>query len=212
MPILIDLVGQRFGRLIVIRKMDRDKWRNYLWLCECDCGRKKIIYGYNLRTGRTKSCGCLQKEMVTKHGHNQNGEWSKTYNRWHSMIQRCTNTNNKRYKDYGGRGITVCHRWMKFENFLADMGETPPGLQIDRIKNDLGYSKENCRWVTSKEQQRNKRNNHLVTYERKTQCLSACAEEYNISFDTLWSRICKYHWSTERAITTPVRKRRKSNG
>lgn len=127
------------------------------------------------------------------------------------MIQRCTNPNDKRYKNYGGRGITVCKRWRNsFEKFLEDMGEPPTKEHsIDRINNNGNYCKSNCRWVTRKEQNRNKRNNRLITYKGKTQCLIEWAEEYNINYDTLWCRIYKYGWPIEKALTTPVKKRRK---
>jgi hypothetical protein len=125
------------------------------------------------------------------------------------MITRCINPNNERYKDYGGRGITVCDRWLKFENFLEDMGECPPGLTLDRIKNNLGYYHGNCHWTTPKQNNRNKRNNHLITFNGKTQCLSAWAEQLNISRTTLWCRINRYNWSIEKALTIPTRLKRK---
>lgn len=131
------------------------------------------------------------------------------------MIQRCTNHNNKSYHNYGGREITVCKEWRKFENFLEDMGEPPKGYQIDRINNNEGYYQANCRWATRKQQQRNTRNNHLISYKGKIQCLSAWAEKIGIPYGTLKSRFyC--NWSIEKALTTPVKKykkyKRKKNG
>lgn len=126
----------------------------------------------------------------------------KTYTSWRSMIQRCTNPNNEQYVNYGERGIKVCERWLKFENFLEDMGKRPPGCTIDRIDNDQGYSQKNCQWATSEQQQRNRRDNLYLTYNKKTQLLTEWAEEYKISHGTLWTRVYRLGWSTEKALTT----------
>lgn len=126
------------------------------------------------------------------------------------MGQRCTNPKNPAYKNYGGRGITICERWLDknngFINFLEDMGECPKGCEIDRINNNLGYCKENCRWVTRYIQSRNKRNNKLFTYKGKIQILKDWAVEYKIKYKTLWMRIYSLKWSIEKALTTPIRK------
>ena len=204
-----DLVGQKFGRLIVLKKKDKNKSGNYRWLCKCDCGKEKIIRGDNLKSGTTKSCGCLQKEKRMKHGHHARDKTSKTYHSWQSMIQRCTNPKVHNYHNYGGRGITVCKRWLEFKNFLTDMGESPgKGYQIDRINNNKGYKKSNCRWVTPKEQARNRRNNHLETYNGKTQLLIEWSEETGIPYRTLLSRLNR-GWSIEKALTTPMGKQDK---
>lgn len=201
----IDLTEQRFDRLIVIKQASKDKWRNILWSCLCDCGQEKIIRGSHLKSGATKSCGCLHEEKITKHGHNK----TKTYCSWAHVIQRCTNPKTENYDDYGGRGITVCRRWLKFNNFLKDMGESPEGYSIDRIDNNKGYKKSNCRWATRKQQTRNMRNNLYFTYKNKTQLLIELAEEYNINYRTLHNRIFRLGWSIEKALTTPVKKRKK---
>lgn len=196
------LEGQKFGRLLVVKKMNNDKWRHSRWLCKCDCGKEKIILGYNLQDGHTKSCGCLSRENSvqcnTKHGHGKRGEESKTYGSWKGMIERCLNPNRPDYHCYGGRGITIYQRWRKFENFLEDMGEAPEGYQIDRIDNDGNYCKENCKWSTRKEQNRNRRDNTLLTYDGKTQCLAALAEELDINYNTLCSRIALYNCQSKR--------------
>jgi hypothetical protein len=128
------------------------------------------------------------------------------------MIYRCTNSNAKNYKDYGGRGITVCDRWLGkngFINFLIDMGEPPgPGYSIERINNNLGYFKENCRWATPKEQARNTKRNHLITYNRKTQCIAAWAEELGMKYHAILARI-KRGWTIEKTLMTPLQHRRK---
>lgn len=214
MPKLIDITGKRFGRLVVIKRINSDKWDKPKWLCKCDCKCEKeiIVSSGNLRMGHTKSCGCLRKEITseikTKHGHSTGKQTSKTYNSWVGMTNRCLNNNDKSYSRYGGRGIKVCKRWRKFKNFLADMGEVPAGCQIDRIDNNENYCESNCRWVTPKQQQRNRRNNHLITHYGKTQCLSAWAEEFNIHPSVLRGRII-YGWSIEKALTVPTNKWRK---
>jgi len=177
----INLMGQRFNRLIPIKLIGKDKYGNVLWLCKCDCGKEKIIPGYQVRNGRIKSCGCLKKERdkifgklhSITHGYCR----TKTYNAWASMIQRCTNPNNQAYKNYGGRGIKICNRWLKFENFLEDVGEIPEGLTFDRINNNQGYFPNNWRLATAKEQNRNKRNIKLYNYNGKIQCMPAWIEE-----------------------------------
>lgn len=210
MSTMINLIGQKFGKLTVIKRKGKNKWGNYKWLCRCDCGNKIITNGGSLKSGNTQSCGCLQKEIVTKHGHSTRTIRSKTYMVLNHIIQRCTNHNDKEYSNYGDRGITVCNRWKNsFSNFLEDMGESPPGCQIDRIDNNKGYYKENCRWVTPKQNSRNKRNSRYETYKGKTQLLTEWAEEYGIVYNILWNRFCKYGWSIEKALTTPIKKRKR---
>lgn len=145
----LELVGQRFGRLLVFKEEGRSKHGRILWKCLCSCGNSIVTSADNLRRGLTKSCGCL----VKKH------EMSKTltYKTWISMIQRCNNSNASGYLYYGGRGITVCDSWLKFENFFEDMGERPDGLTIERTNNNKGYCPNNCKWATHTEQNRNKR-------------------------------------------------------
>lgn len=147
----IDLTGLKFGKLSIIDLIGKNKHGKYLYSCKCDCGKQKLILGESLVSGNTKSCGCFSKNL--KHGYSE----TPTYKSWTSMIQRCNNPNNDRYKDWGERGITVCERWLKFENFLEDMGERPKNKTLDRTNNDLGYFKENCKWSTTKEQSNNKR-------------------------------------------------------
>lgn len=162
---LIDLTGQKFDLLTVMRMAGKNEWGKILWLCNCDCGKEKTIIGASLKNGRTQSCGCKHKAIVsnynTKHGHNKDNRPSPTYNSWHSMIQRCTNPNHCRWKYYGGRGISVCKSWRRFDNFLRDMGKRPVGKSIDRIDTNGNYCPSNCRWATPSQQQKNtRRTNH----------------------------------------------------
>lgn len=194
------MIGRRFGKLVVLSFSGRSKTKHLIWLCKCDCGNEKIIRGITLRDGRTKSCGCLH----TRHGHRTGEVTSRTYRAWIALNTRCHNVNHVRYRNYGGRGITVCERWRKFENFLDDMGESPTNEhQIDRIDNDLGYCQANCRWVTKLEQARNTTKSRFLTCYGKTQCVSAWAEELGIIAATLHSRL-KRGWSTAKTLTTPV--------
>lgn len=198
----------------MIKQVGRNKQRKILWLCKCDCENKTIVRGSSLKIGDTKSCGCLQKETIskinTKHNHSKRGKITQTYESWHQMIQRCINTDHKYYKDYGGRKIKVCLLWMKFENFLEDMGKAPKGLQLDRIDNNKGYYKRNCRWTTPREQSRNRRTNILITHENKTQCIAAWAEEYGILQATIRYRL-NHGWSIQKTLITSVKKRREHN-
>jgi len=161
----LDLTGMRFGRLVAQWPVGRSKDKKIIWLCLCDCGQLSTVISNNLRSGGTVSCGCAQKLIASAtsavtalhHGHHRRNKRSPTYISWQDMRQRCNYPKAVWYENYGGRGITVCDRWDRFENFLADMGVRPEGMTIDRKENDLGYFKENCKWSTPKEQANNRR-------------------------------------------------------
>ena len=178
-------------------------------LFKCKCGNTKVAHITNVRAGRTKSCGCLRIEVTrqraTTHGMTKSRKKHPVYNTWIGMRDRCLRENHEHYHCYGGRGIKVCERWSKFENFRDDMFHTyKKGLQLDRIDNDSDYSLDNCRWVTCRENQRNKRNSR--TY--KGECVADWAIKKGMKSSTIYQRINRLGWSLEKAINTPVKHRR----
>ena len=212
---VIDLTGQRFGRLVVIGRADppMDLRRKARWHCICDCGNETDALGDNLRRGKTASCGCLQKERArvvnTIHGQTH----SRLYSIWKNMQTRCANPHSTYYDNYGGRGISVCEEWHDFANFMqwAERTGYREDLTLDRIEANDGYNPVNCRWVTMREQNRNKRNNINITYHGVTRCLADWAVTFGINISTLWERIFRSHWDIERAFTTPIRQWHKRN-
>lgn len=178
----IDISGCRFGRLTAV---DRSKTPYSPWRCQCDCGNEVVVDIRALRSGNTKSCGCWQRQSASQTNTTHGRVNTATYHSWTNMLQRCTNPNNPWFPDYGGRGIMVCAQWRKFENFLADMGERPPGRTLEREDNNGNYEANNCRWASSLEQGRNKRNSRWVTYRGETLILAEWARRFNIDASTL---------------------------
>lgn len=157
---IIDLVGQVFGELTVVSHagVSSNKRPKHQWLCQCSCGNQHVTVGENLRNGNSKSCGCRGGKW--KHGHCKtvNGLTdSPTYMTWAAMKNRCTRQSHTAFERYGAKGVSVCSEWLNsFDTFLKDMGERPSGHTLDRIDNNQGYSKDNCRWATSRQQYENK--------------------------------------------------------
>jgi hypothetical protein len=181
--------------------------RNHQWLCRCDCGEVFSTITGNLRGGATKSCGCLQREKARAAGDRTRTHGmcsTSTYAIWDTMIARCHRPASKDYARYGAAGITVCDSWRQsFSAFLADMGERPPGLTLDRIDGALGYSPNNCRWATYAEQSRNSRIARMVSMNGKTQCITDWCREIGIAKGTVSARMA-HGWSVEDALTKPI--------
>lgn len=215
---VIDLKGRTFGRWRVIQCVGRTKSGGALWECECECGNIRNVDGHSLRSGVSKSCGCLgaehrieaSKKVVTKHG----GRNERLYSVWQGIKERCFNKNNRNYAQYGGRGISMCKEWEDYSVFRAwaiengyDKDAPYSKCTLDRIDNNLGYNPENCRWVTSMEQCNNRSSNHLVTFNGEKHTISEWARITGIRKDTLRRRIMCYGWDIERALTEPVHNR-----
>lgn len=210
--------GQKYGWLTVIyvysKHTNEMRYENHklqarsykFALAKCVCGDIKEYYFKNLKYGISKSCGCHAWDNVhIKHGHTRHNTATSTYRIWHGMINRCTNPHYKKYKNYGGRGISVCERWYDFANFLTDMGERPGNLELDRINPNGNYEPSNCRWITHKEQCRNKCNTVYITYDGQQYTLPALAEKFGFrNGKILYNRIFSRGWSLEKAISVPT--------
>ena len=191
----IDMTGKVVGKLTVVGR-DRTENGVLFWKCVCECGTTKSIRAILLRNGSVSSCGCWRKERLQKH--NRTG--TRIYNIWVNMIQRCTNPKNKVYHAYGGRGITFQSEWKDFDKFYADMGDPPTEEHtLERKKVNGNYTKENCCWATVNEQMANKRNNHTLTYDGRTQILAQWARELGIHHATIRNRLLK-GWSVKDAL------------
>ena len=199
---IIDISGERYGRLTVTAFSHRKNGTTW-FECRCDCGAITKVPSGGLRKGLRKSCGCLLRDILIERNTTHGKTNTKTYRIYRGMLNRCNNKDYAPYPDYGGRGITVCEKWSAFEGFLEDMGECPPNLTLERIDNDGPYSKDNCVWGTRKVQARNRRTSHMLTFNGKTQCMAAWAEEVGLKLDTLKRRIYT-GWSTRRALATPT--------
>lgn len=181
----LNITGQRFGKLTAVGVTYHRGRRE--WSCLCDCGKTTFVPTGVLKAGRSKSCGCLRHELRARKTHGCSN--NRTYITHQNMIQRCTNPEHPKYKDYGGRGIKVCARWGKFSNFLEDMGDRPQGMTIERVDNDGDYAPSNCRWATDMEQSRNKRTNRRIEYNGETMILADWARRLNIEVSLLSRRI-----------------------
>lgn len=205
---LQDLSGEVFGWLTVVSYAGSLKHKR-TWLCNCRCGGTIVVRGGNLKSGLAKSCGCIRREQLKARNkasakHNMFG--TPEYISWSQMKARCQDPAHTAFKDYGGRGITVCERWQDFIAFFADMGRRPSKKHsIERKDNNAGYSPNNCVWATMSEQANNKRNTRRIKYCGKYQPLTLVAKAENIRPGTLRQRIDRQGMTEEEAVSTPVR-------
>lgn len=175
-----NIIGKKYGRLIVLELSGRNKEGDAICVCLCECGKTILVAANNVKRGHTKSCGCLRRDVLsvakTTHGMHESAE----FKIWSGIKSRCLNKNNPAYKNYGARGITICDRWMNsFIDFFSDVGRRPSAdMSIDRIDNDKGYEPGNVRWATRKEQARNRRNDNLFGGKRGG---GACGERQGSS-------------------------------
>ena len=160
------MIGKKFGRLTVVKRSGSTPARKRLWLCLCECGNERRIATGDLNSGAVVSCGCFNNERAAllkfRHGQAREKKETREYISWKHMIGRCLNKNNESFKDYGGRGISVCDRWLDFENFYSDMGEMPEGFSIERINVNGNYDPSNCKWIPKNRQAINRRSSVLT--------------------------------------------------
>lgn len=200
---LVDLTGQRFGRWVVLERASNTPNGTARWICQCDCGTKRIVIGRDLRNGSSQSCGCLHREIAAASSQKFASRDMRLYRIWCAMRKRCNNPKHPFYYVYGGRGIRVCPEWETdfgaFQAWAVSHGYSPE-LTIDRINNDLGYCPQNCRWASIAEQANNHRNNKTIIYKGKKKTIAQWAKITGISYGTLLSRY-NAGWSAEDMLT-----------
>lgn len=209
---LKDLTGQKFGKLTVIKRAENDNRGNVQWLCQCECGNKKVVRGSSLKSGNSHSCGCLAIENVKTIMSTHKMAKTRLYKIWAGMKQRCINPNTTGFENYGGRGIDYIPEWENFETFKewAIQSGYNDTLTIDRIDVNKGYSPQNCRWANETQQARNKRSNLYFTHQNQTRCLKDWATYLKIDYLLLYGRIVTRHWDFEKAINTPIMENRRN--
>lgn len=197
-----DLQGLRFGKLLVRQLCaERTSKGGTRWKCSCDCGNESTVDGTNLSSGNTMSCGCLRNEKKTKH----NLCKTAVYEVWCSMKNRVFNINAQSFRNYGGRGVTVCDRWnVSFQNFMDDMGPRPKGGTLERRDNNNGYSKDNCHWATAKEQANNRRTNVLVDGLTMSQHVEKNSLDYNAFYYRYRTMGCSIEEATRKSRKNTV--------
>ncbi len=184
--------GQRYGRLVAMEFVERGRQGTAHWRFRCDCGKETVTSASRARCGSTRSCGCLHIETATNRGRQNRTHGLGTtpeYSLWKSMIQRCGNPEDAAFSNYGGRGISVCDRWLDFETFLSDLGPRPKGMTLERKNNDAGYSPDNVKWATWKEQSRNKRTSRFMETPWGRMTVAEAAERAGISLNRFKSRM-----------------------
>jgi len=199
----LDLTNNQFGRLTIIKEVDRISKYRRRWLCLCDCGKTIEVCQSNITNKHTQSCGCLHIERIKKSNSKYHNikSGTPTYRTWSSMIHRATKS-YKSYKTYRDKNISVCKRWLSFENFIEDMGERPRNTTLDRIDNNNGYFKNNCRWATKEQQQNNTSWNKHISFDGKNLTVSQWGRELGVSVDLIRGRI-RRGWDVKRTLTTP---------
>lgn len=192
---IIDLTGMKFGKWTVIELTDKGNRKETRWLCKCDCGKIKSVDSACLRNGKTKSCGCSSGQYKSQNSTKIKNANQRLCRIFYEMRDRCLNSNLKCYKNYGGRGIKVCDEWLdkkngrvNFYNWAMKNGYRDD-LTLDRINNNGNYEPSNCRWVTRKEQQNNRRNNRYITYKGETHTMKQWSEFLNISYSAFKQRL-----------------------
>lgn len=196
----IDLTGQRFERLVVKRLVSGPGERTR-WLCICDCGNEHEAATQHLKNGLVPSCGCLKAEKLSARKTTHGLSRTKMFQVWADMHARCGNPNHQAFHNYGARGISVCDRWQDIHAFIEDMASSfNKGTALDRIDNRAGYSKENCRWITHKENCQNTRRNIVFEYNGESKTLAEWAELKKINKSTLYYRVVRLGWSLERSL------------
>ena len=205
------IAGERFGRLVVLEFAGQDKRTHSLWRCLCDCGNEVVLARFKMVNGVTRSCGCLRKDVAsatcisrcTTHGLSR----TRLYNIWHKMIERCENSVNASWANYGGRGISVCDTWKDIHAFVdwANTSGYTDKATIERVDNDGNYEPSNCRWATRLEQNHNKRNNVYATALGKTLCITEWEKETGVPRKTIARRL-RLGMAHELAVTKPQRK------
>lgn len=203
----VDITGQKFGRLTVLSvHQSSHPGSRTKWLCQCECGNTTIVTISRLRNGKTKSCGCLRKETCRKNFTIHGSYKLPLHAVWNTMLSRCNNKNSSSYLDYGGRGISVCEEWHKYELFEAwafSHGYIS-GLTIERVNNEKGYNPENCIWISKRQQARNKRNTRYLSFNGVSKSVLDWSDEVGISTSTIYARI-RMGWSIKDALSKPVR-------
>lgn len=203
--------GEKYGRLTLVKETVCTP-KKHIWLCKCDCGAYTEASIYHLKSGACRSCGCLRDDVAIERCYSMsrhNMAKTRIYRIWGGMIERCKNPNNKDYKNYGGRGVSVCKEWRDFVGFeeWAMKNGYSESLTIDRINVNGNYEPSNCRWITNAEQQKNRRNTILVKYNGEEHCLKDWARIIGIPYCTLHGRLAA-GWSVDKALSTKVRNQR----
>lgn len=203
-PTTRDVTGLTFNRLTAMNPTGRRTRGSVVWLCLCQCGRTHEVALEYLVSGQIKSCGCIRGQSFVTHGASRKGRWTPEYAVWSGMMQRCHNPKSVRFKDYGARGITVCERWHSFQHFLMDMGPRPHGLTLDRSRNNEGYAPENCKWATHIEQNRNRRNNRVISWNGVEMCVAEWSDCTGLPAKAITNRL-RRGWSIDRALSEDLK-------